>query len=336
MRSVQVSKPNGPFEIVERDIPEPGAGKVRIKVQACGICHGDSATKEGIFPGIQYPRVPGHEIAGVIDAIGNDVTQWKVGQRIGVGWVAGYCGYCESCRRGDFATCRYGQVPGISFDGGYADYMIAPTEALASIPDELSATEAAPLMCAGITTYNALRNSGARVGDVVAILGIGGLGHLGIQFAAKMGFKTVAIARGKDKEEIVRKLGARQYIDSKSQNPVEELVKLGGAKIILGTVPSGKAMSQVLGGLAVNGKLIMIGASNEPLEVYPNFFLSGRRSVVGWPSGTSIDSQDTLGFSVLSGVRPMNEIFPLEQATEAYEQMMSGKARFRAVLTTGH
>ncbi len=336
MRSVQVSKPNGPFEIVERDVPEPGAGKVRIKVQACGICHGDSATKEGIFPGIQYPRVPGHEIAGVIDAIGKDVIQWNVGQRIGVGWVAGYCGYCESCRRGDFATCRYGQVSGISFDGGYADYMIAPTEALASIPDELSATEAAPLMCAGITTYNALRNSGARVGDVVAILGIGGLGHLGIQFAAKMGFKTVAIARGKDKEELVRKLGARQYIDSKSQNPVEELVKLGGAKIILGTVPSGKAMGEVLGGLAVNGKLIMIGASDEPLEVSPIFFLSGRRSVVGWPSGSSIDSQDTLSFSVLSGVRSMNEIFPLEKAPEAYEQMMSGKARFRAVLTTGH
>jgi D-arabinose 1-dehydrogenase-like Zn-dependent alcohol dehydrogenase len=336
MRSVQVSKPNGPFEIVERDIPEPGAGKVRIKVQACGICHGDSATKEGIFPGIQYPRVPGHEIAGVIDAIGNGVTQWKVGKRIGVGWVAGYCGYCESCRRGDFATCRYGQVPGISFNGGYADYMIAPTEALASIPDELSATEAAPLMCAGITTYNALRNSGARVGDVVAILGIGGLGHLGIQFAAKRGFKTVAIARGKDKDEIVKKLGARQYIDSKSQNPVEELVKLGGAKIILGTVPSGKAMSEVLGGLAINGKLIMIGASEEPLEVSPIFFLSGRRSVVGWPSRSSIDSQDALSFSVLSGVRSMNEIFPLEKATEAYEQIMSGKARFRAVLATGH
>jgi D-arabinose 1-dehydrogenase-like Zn-dependent alcohol dehydrogenase len=335
MRSVQVSKPNGPFEIVERDIPEPGSGKVRIKVQACGICHGDSATKEGIFPGIQYPRVPGHEIAGVIDAIGNDVTQWKVGQRIGVGWVAGYCGYCESCRRGDFATCRYGQVPGISFDGGYADYMIAPTEGLASIPDDLSATEAAPLMCAGITTYNALRNSGARVGDVVAILGLGGLGHLGIQFAAKMGFKTTAIGRGKDKEQLVRKLGARHYIDSKSQNPVEELVKLGGAKIILGTVPSGKAMSEVLGGLAVNGKLIMIGASEEPLEVSPIFFLSGRRSVIGWPSGSSIDSQDTLSFSVLSGVRSMNEIFPLEKAPEAYEQMMSGKARFRAVLTTG-
>jgi D-arabinose 1-dehydrogenase-like Zn-dependent alcohol dehydrogenase len=336
MRSVQVSKPKGPLEIVERDIPEPGAGKVRIKVQACGICHGDSATKDGLFPGIQYPRVPGHEIAGVIDAVGNVVTEWKTGQRVGVGWHGGHCGYCESCRRGDFLACRYAQVPGITYDGGYADYVVVPTEALASIPDELSATEAAPLMCAGITTYNALRNSGARVGDIVAILGIGGLGHLGIQFAAKMGFKTIAIARGKDKEDLVRKLGARHYIDSKSQNPVEELAKLGGAKIILGTVPSGKAMSEVLGGLAINGKLIMIGASNEPLEVSPIFFLSGRRSVVGWPSGTSIDSQDTLSFSVLSGVRPMNEIFPLEQATEAYEQMMSGKARFRAVLTTGH
>jgi D-arabinose 1-dehydrogenase-like Zn-dependent alcohol dehydrogenase len=335
MRSVQVSKPNGPFEIVERDVPEPGVRQVRIKVQACGICHSDSLMIEGLFPGIQYPRVPGHEIAGVVDAVGEDVTEWKTGHRVAVGWHGGHCGHCESCRRGDFVTCRYAQVPGFTYDGGYADYMIAPTEALASIPDELSATEAAPMMCAGITTYNALRNSGARVGDVVAILGIGGLGHLGIQFAAKMGFNTIAIGRGKDKEELVRKLGARQYIDSKSQNPVEELVKLGGAKIILGTVPSGKAMGKVLGGLAINGKLIMIGVSDEPLEVSPFFFLSGRRSVVGWPGGTSIDSQDTLSFSVLSGVRSMNEIFPLEQATEAYKQMMSGKARFRAVLTTG-
>ena len=336
MRSVQVSKPKGPLEVVERDVPEPGASQVRIKVQACGICHSDSLMKEGLFPGIQYPRVPGHEIAGVADAVGKDVTEWKTGQRVAVGWHGGHCGHCESCRRGDFVTCRFAQVPGFTYDGGYADYMVVPTEALASIPDELSATEAAQLMCAGITTYNALRNSGARVGDVVAILGIGGLGHLGIQFAAKMGFKTVAIARGKDKEGLVKKLGARYYIDSKSQNPVEELAKLGGAKIILGTVPSGKAMSEVLGGLAINGKLIMIGASNEPLEVSPIFFLSGRRSVVGWPSGTSIDSQDTLSFSVLSGVRPMTEVFPLEQTAEAYEQMMSGKARFRAVLTTGN
>jgi len=331
MRSVQVSKPNWPLEIVEREIPEPSSPQVRIKIQACGICHGDSVTREGIFPGIQYPRVAGHEIAGVIDALDKDVTKWKTGQRVAVGWHGGHCGYCESYRRGDFVTCRYLQVPGISYDGSYVDYMIAPTGALASIPDELSATEAAPLMCAGITTYDALRNNGACVGNVIAILGIGGLGHLGIQFAAKMGFNTIAIGRGKDKEELVRKFGARQYIDSKSQNPVEELVKLGGAKIILGTVPSGKAMNEVLGGLAINGKLIMIGASNETLEVSPNFFLSGRRSVVGWPSGTSIDSQDTLAFSILFGVRPMNEIFPIEQATEAYELMMSGKARFRAV-----
>ena len=336
MRSVQVSKPKGPFEIVERDVPEPGAAQVRIKVQACGICHSDSLMKEGLFPGIRYPRVPGHEIAGVIDAVGKDVTEWKAGQRAAVGWHGGHCGHCESCRRGDFVTCRFAQVPGFTYDGGYAEYMIAPTEAVASIPDELSATEAAPLMCAGITTYNALRNSGARAGDIVAILGIGGLGHLGIQFAAKMGFKTIAIARGKDKEELVRKLGARQYIDSKLQNPVEELVKLGGAKIILGTVPSGEAMGEVLGGLAINGKLIMIGASNEPLEVSPIFFLSGRRSVAGWPAGTSIDSQDTLSFSVLSGVWSMNEVFPLDRASEAYDLMMSGKARFRAVLTTGH
>jgi len=331
MRSVQVSKPNWPLEIVEREIPEPSSPQVRIKIQACGICHGDSVTREGIFPGIQYPRVAGHEIAGVIDALDKDVTKWKTGQRVAVGWHGGHCGYCESYRRGDFVTCRYLQMPGISYDGGYVDYMIAPTGVLASIPDELSATEAAPLMCAGITTYDALRNNGACVGNVIAILGIGGLGHLGIQFAAKMGFNTIAIGRGKDKEELVRKFGARQYIDSKSQNPVEELVKLGGAKIILGTVPSGKAMNEVLGGLAINGKLIMIGASNETLEVSPNFFLSGRRSVVGWPSGTSIDSQDTLAFSILFGVRPMNEIFPIEQATEAYELMMSGKARFRAV-----
>jgi D-arabinose 1-dehydrogenase-like Zn-dependent alcohol dehydrogenase len=336
MRSVQVSKANGPFEIVERDIPEPGAAQVRINVQACGVCHSDSFTKEGLFPGIQYPRVPGHEIAGVIDKVGKDVTQWEAGQRVAVGWHGGHCGHCESCRRGDFVTCKYAQVPGISYDGGYADYMIAPIEALALIPEQLSAIEAAPLMCAGITTYNALRNSGARAGDVVAILGIGGLGHLGVQFAAKMGFRTIAIARGKDEEELVKKLGARQYIDNRSQNAVEELNKLGGAKVILATVPSGKAMSEILGGLAVNGKLVIIGASDEPIQVPSFLFISGRRSLIGWPAGTSIDSQDTLSFSVLSGVRSMNEVFPLEKAPEAYEQMMSGKARFRAVLTTGH
>src|SRR6476659_6060569 len=245
MRSVQVSKPKGPLEIIEKDIPEPGARQVRIKVQACGICHSDSFTKEGLFPGIQYPRVPGHEIAGVIDEVGKEVSQWQPKQRVAVGWHGGHCGHCESCRRGDFVTCHYAQVPGISYDGGYSDYVIVPHEAVALVPDELSATEAAPLMCAGITTFNALRNSGARPGDVVAILGVGGLGHLGIQFASKMGFKTIAIARGKDEEELVKKLGAKQYIDNRSQNAVEELNKLGGAKVILATVPSGKAMSQI-------------------------------------------------------------------------------------------
>jgi D-arabinose 1-dehydrogenase-like Zn-dependent alcohol dehydrogenase len=338
MRSVQISKPRGPFEIVDREIPEPSPTQVRIKIQACGICHSDSFTKEGLFPGIQYPRVPGHEIAGVIDVVGKDIStaQWKVGQRVAVGWHGGHCGHCESCRRGDFVTCSYGQVPGISYDGGYADYMVAPTESLATIPDELSATDAAPLMCAGITTYNALRNSGARVGDVVAILGIGGLGHLGVQFAAKMGFKAIAIARGKDEEELVKKLGASQYIDNRSQNAVEELNRLGGAKVILGTVPSGKAMSEILGGLAVNGKLIVIGASDEPIQVPLPLFIQGRRSLVGWPAGTSMDSQDTLSFSVLSGVRSMNEVFPLERAAEAYELMMTGRSRFRSVLTTGN
>jgi D-arabinose 1-dehydrogenase-like Zn-dependent alcohol dehydrogenase len=336
MRSIQVSKANGPLEIVERDIPEPGARQVRIKVQACGVCHSDSFTKEGLFPGIQFPRVPGHEIAGVIDEVGKDVTHWKLGQRVAVGWHGGHCGHCESCRRGDFATCKYRQVPGISYDGGYADYMIAPMEALASIPEQLSPTEAAPLMCAGITTFNALRNSGARTGDVVAIFGMGGLGHLGIQFAAKMGFNTVAIGRARDKEEeLMKNLGAKQYIDSKSQNAVDELNKLGGAKVILATVPSGKAMSEILGGLGANGKFVVIGASDEPIQVPAFLMILGNRSLVGSVSGTPIDSQDTLSFSVLSSVRSMNEVFPLERAAEAYEHMMSGKARFRCVLTTG-
>lgn len=337
MRSVQVPRANGPLELVKRDIPEPGNRQVRIKVQACGICHSDSFTKQGLFPGIQYPRVPGHEIAGIIEKVGTDVTQWDSGQRVAVGWHGGHDGTCESCRRGDFVTCKNAQVPGISYDGGYSDYMIAPIEALASIPEQLSAVEAAPLMCAGITTYNALRNSEARPGDVVCILGMGGLGHLGIQFAAKMGFNTVAIGRARDKEEeLMKKLGARQYIDNKSQNAVEELNKLGGAKVILATVPSGKAMTDILSGLAVNGKLVIIGASDEPVEVPPALMILGRRSLIGWPAGTSMDSQDTLSFSVLSGVRSMNEVFPLERAAEAYDHMMSGKAKFRCVLTTGN
>ena len=337
MRSVQVSNPKGPLEIVERDIPEPEGKQVRIKVQACGICHSDSFTKEGLFPGIQYPRVPGHEVAGVIDKVGKDVSQWQPRQRVAVGWHGGHCGQCESCRRGDFVTCKYAQVPGISYDGGYADYMVAPIEALALIPEQLSAVEAAPLMCAGITTFNSLRNSGARVGDIVAIFGMGGLGHLGIQFASKMGFNTVAIGRDRDKEEeLMKNLGARQYIDNKSQNAVEELNKLGGAKVILATVPSGKAMTEILGGLAVNGRLIVIGASEEPIQVPTNLMIIGRRSLIGWPAGTSIDSQDTLSFSVLSDVRSMNEVFPIERAAEAYNHMMSGKAKFRCVLTTGN
>ena len=336
MRAVQVPRPKGAFELVEREIPSPGAGSVRIKVQACGICHSDSLTKEGIFPTIQYPRVPGHEIAGVIDAVGPGVVGWKVGQRVGVGWHGGHCGHCESCRRGDFVTCQNAQVPGITYDGGYADTLITPAQGLALIPEELSAVEAGPLLCAGITTFNSLRNSGARPGNVVAILGVGGLGHLGVQFAAKMGFRTIAIARGKDKEPLARKLGAHQYIDSQAQDPAAELVKLGGAKVILATVTNAKAMSAAAGGLAVNGKLIVLGAAFEPLDVPPASLIGRRASISGWPSGTSIDSQDTLAFSAMAGVRSMNEVFPLERAAEAYERMMSGKARFRVVLTTGY
>ena len=333
MRAAQVAGANGPFEIVEREIPAPGAGQVRVKVEACGICHSDSMTKEGLWPGIQYPRVPGHEIAGVIDAVGQGVAGWKTGQRVGIGWHGGHCGYCDSCRRGDFVTCQVApQVPGIAYDGGYAEYMVAPSSALALIPEGLSAVDAGPLMCAGVTTFNSLRNSGARPGDLVAILGVGGLGHLGIQFAAKMGFKTVAIARGSDKEPLARKLGAWSYIDSKTQDPAAELLKLGGAKVIVATVTSGDAMSATLGGLGVNGKLIILGAAAEPLQVSGIPLLLGRRSIMGWPSGNSVDSQDTLSFSMLTGVRAMNEIFPLERAAEAYEHMMSGKARFRAVL----
>jgi D-arabinose 1-dehydrogenase-like Zn-dependent alcohol dehydrogenase len=335
MRAVQVKNANGPFELVERDIPAPAAGQVLIKVQACGVCHSDAFTKLGAFPGIQYPRVPGHEVVGTVDKIGEDVPNWRQGQRVGVGWHGGHCGHCRSCRRGDFITCSNGQIPGITYDGGYADYMIAPFEALASIPDELTAAEAAPLLCAGITTYNALRNSGARPGDVVAVLGIGGLGHLGVQFAAKMGCHTVAIARGADKGPLARTLGAHHYLDSTTQDVAAELGRLGGARVILSTVTNSKAMTAVLGGLGVDGKLIVVGASADPIEVSPLLLIGGRRSIRGWPSGTSSDSEDTLAFSALANIRPMIETMPLERAAEAYERMMSGAARFRMVITTG-
>jgi D-arabinose 1-dehydrogenase-like Zn-dependent alcohol dehydrogenase len=336
MRAVQISQAKGTWELVERDIPEPGADQVRIKVQACGICHSDVLVKEGMWPGLVYPRIPGHEVAGVIDALGPGVAGWTTGQRVGVGWYGGHCGHCDSCRRGDFAMCQVAPlVTGVSFDGGYAEYMVAPASTLAVIPDELSPVEAAPLLCAGITTFNALRNSGARGGDVVAILGVGGLGHLGVQYAAKMGFNTVAIARGQDKGELARQLGARHYIDSTSQDVAAELGKLGGAKVILATVTNGPAISATTGGLAVDGKLVIVGVAEKPLEVSTLDLIMRRRSVTGWYSGTAIDSQDTLAFSVLTGVRSMNEVYPLERAAEGYERMISGQARFRVVLTTG-
>ena len=336
MRAVQVSTQNGPLEIVEREIPEPGPGMVRIKVQACGVCHSDSIAKTGAMPGVTYPRVPGHEVAGVIDAVGAGVAAWKPGQRVGVGWYGGSCGYCDNCRQGELWACQtFTVVTGITVDGGYTDYMIARSEAAARIPDDLSPVEAAPLMCAGITTFNCLRNTGARGGEVVAVLGLGGLGHLAVQFAAKMGFHTVAIARGKDKGTLAAELGARTYIDSQSQDPAEELRKLGGAKVILATVTNGEAMNACIPGLAINGSLIVIGATLS-LEANPLVLLGGRRSIKGWYSGTAADSQDTLTFSAQSGVRSRNEAFPLERAAEAYDRMMSGHARFRVVLTTGN
>jgi D-arabinose 1-dehydrogenase-like Zn-dependent alcohol dehydrogenase len=332
MRAAQVPYANGSFELVEREIPQPESGWVRVKIEACGVCHSDSLVKEGTWPGIQYPRVPGHEVIGVVDAVGPHVKPWKSGQRVGVGWHGGHCGWCDSCRRGNFFACQVALLTtGISFDGGYADYMVAPAESLASVPESLASVDSAPLMCAGITTFNALRNCGARGGDIVGVLGIGGLGHLGVQFAARMGFNVVALARGKDKEELAKKLGARHYIDTQNQNPVTELNKLGGAKVVIATVTNADAMTAVVGGLAPNGVLVVIGAAG-PLSVDSILLIGGQRSVKGWYSGTSIDSQDTLNFSASTGVYSMNEVFPLERVNEAYERMMSGKARFRVVL----
>src|SRR5712671_4740306 len=333
MRVVQVPKPGTDFEVVEREIPEPARGHVRIRVQACGICHSDVITKEGLFPGISYPRVPGHEVVGVIDAVGAGVNDWKQGERVGVGWHGGQDGTCAACRRGDFVNCANGKVCGISFDGGYQDFMVAPVEGLARMPDSLDAAEAAPLMCAGVTTFNALRHSGALPSDLVAVQGIGGLGHLGIQFASKFGYRVAAVGRGSQKAALAKKLGADAYIDSAATDPAAELQKLGGASVILATAPSGKAMSALVGGLAVNGTMLVVGASMDPIEVSPNQLLFGKKGIQGWAGGIPTDSQDTLRFAEMTGVRPMIEKFPLAKAAEGYARMMSGKAEFRVVLT---
>jgi D-arabinose 1-dehydrogenase-like Zn-dependent alcohol dehydrogenase len=337
IRVVQVPSADADFELVERDTPEPGRGQVRVKVQACGVCHSDVFTKTGGYPGVEFPRVPGHEVAGVVDALGEGTEDWgySVGDRVGVGWFGGHCHHCEPCRRGDFISCENGQISGITYDGGYADAMIAPVEALARIPDDLAAEDAAPLLCAGITTYNALRHSGAHAGDVVAVLGVGGLGHLGVQFARNLGFHTVAIARGTEKEQLARELGAHEYIDSTAQDVGAELQKLGGARVVLATVTNAEAMAATVAGLKPRGKLVIVGASMEPMEIPPAALIGGSLSIAGHASGTSKDSEDTLDFSALAGVKPMIETMPLEQAAEAYEKMLAGDARFRMVLTTG-
>ena len=334
MKAVQVPRAGADFEVVERPIPEPGRGQIRIKVEACGICHSDEIVKAGHWPyGLQYPRVPGHEVAGRVDAVGTDVSLWKPGDRVGVGWHGGHCFVCDPCRRGDFINCRNAKITAIHFDGGYAEYMIVSAEAAAAIPDDLSAADAAPLLCAGITVYNALRHSGARAGDTVAVQGIGGLGHLGIQYARRMGFRTIAVGRGGDKAALAEKLGAHHYVDTNAAPAAESLQKLGGAAVILATAPDAKSMAAVFDGLAPNGKLLVVGASPDPLAVSPLQLIAGRRSLQGWASGTGKDSEDTVQFSALSGVRPMIEKYPLERATEAYDQMISGRVRFRVVLT---
>jgi len=335
-RAVQVPAAGGAFAVVQREFPEPGPGHVRIRVQACGVCHSDAVTKFGLFPGIAYPRVPGHEVAGVIDAVGADVPLFKVGNRVGLGWHGGHCNYCTPCRRGDFILCQNAQISGITFDGGYADYTIAPANALALIPDDLSDVDAAPIMCAGITTFNSLRHSGAKQGDLVAVLGIGGLGHLGVQYAAKGGYRTVAIARGADKAPLAKQLGAHVYIDSTTHDFAAELQKLGGATVILSTLTNAESLTTAIGGLGPNGKLVILGVPDKPFEVSTIPLIMGNRSIAGWASGTGMDSEDTLNFSALAGIKPMIETYPLDQAAEAFDRMMSGKARFRVVLTTGN
>jgi len=333
MKAAQVPKPGADFEMVERPIPAPDAGQVRIQVRACGICHSDVLVKEGVFPWIQYPRVPGHEVAGVVDEVGAGVSAWKTGQRVGVGWHGGHDGTCRECRRGDFRNCRNVKVTGMSYDGGYQEYMVAPVEALVPIPDSLSDVDAAPLLDAGITTYNALRNSGAMPGDLVAVQGIGGLGHLGVQFANKFGYRVAAIGRGPENAELAKKLGALVYIDSHATNAAEKLQELGGARVIIATAPNSKAMSALIDGLGPNGKLVVIGASLDAIEVTPSQLIFGSKTIQGWAAGTPAASEDTLNFCVLTGVRPMIETYPLEKAGEAYARMLSGKAEFRVVLT---
>jgi D-arabinose 1-dehydrogenase-like Zn-dependent alcohol dehydrogenase len=332
MKAIQIPAPGAPFELVDRPLPDLKPGWVRIQVKACGVCHSDMYAKMGYWPGLKYPLIPGHEVAGIIDALSPEITAWTAGQRVGVGWYGGHCTFCEPCRRGNFAACEKGGITGFTHDGGYAEYMVAPAQAVALIPDDLDFADAAPLMCAGITTYNALRHAGAMPGDLVAVLAIGGLGHLAIQYAAKFGYRTVAISRGTDAKDLALKLGAHDYIDSTASNAADTLAAMGGAKVILATAPSGKAMSGLISGLGVGGKLVVVGASQEPIEVAPNNLLGKYRSVVGWAAGTAIDSEDTLRFSALTGVRPMIEKYPLAQANEAYERMESGKARFRVVL----
>jgi len=331
MRAVQVSKPNGPFEVVSRDVRDPGPGEIRIKVEACGICHSDALTRSGAYPGLTLPRVPGHEIAGRVDAVGANVTAWRAGDRVGVGWHGGHCFLCNACRRGDFINCEKAQVTGISFDGGYAEYTIVPYQAAARIPDELDAAEVGPLLCAGVTTYNSLRNSGARPGDTVAVQGIGGLGHLAIQYAARMGFRTVAISRGADKEALARELGAHEYVDTQKVDAAEGLKRLGGADLVLATAPNSAAIASTVNGLKARGKLLIVAASFEPLQLSALALLSGK-TVAGWPSGRPIDSEETVAFSALVGVRPRIERFRLDQAEEAFGKVMANRVRFRAVL----
>lgn len=333
MKVAQIPKAGADFQIVDREIPRPGKREVRIRVQACGICHSDAFVKDGTWPGIQYPRIPGHEVAGIVDAVGADVSGWTVGQRVGVGWHGGQDNTCPYCRRGDFRNCRNLKVPGISYDGGYQQFMVAPIEALVQIPEALSAAEAAPLLCAGITTFNALRHSGALPGDLVAVQGIGGLGHLGVQFASEFGYRVAAIGRGADTGTLARKLGANVYIDSTATNVAEALQKVGGAQVILATAPNSKAMSELVDGLAPNGKLMVVGVASDPIEVTPMQLVGGSRSLQGWAAGTPADIEDTLRFCELTGVRAMIETYPLEQASAAYARMLSGKAEFRVVLT---